>query len=72
MLTITINLPDDIEQELNKVQENHQEFILEALRQQLIQLENKKQYNECQTHCFANSENYSVADDDKHDDWETL
>lgn len=71
MRTITIKIPEDIENELQKVSTSCETFILEAIREKLERSENNEQFQEdCHVACFANQD--SDSEDDKNATWESL
>ena len=70
MLSITVNLPDDLAEELRKTGEDYETFIVEALRQRFEQKESRRQYHEeCKMSCFAQGE-HMKTEDDEDEEWE--
>lgn len=71
MRTITIKIPEDIENELQKVNTCSETFILEAIREKLKRSDNSEQsQEECRVACFSNQG--LDSEEDKNATWESL
>lgn len=71
MLTLRIDIPDDLEKQLYELEGDYQEFILDAMRRRFDQLDTEVEYDEsCRTSCFANFDH--LPENEKEGDWEVL